>query len=195
MAIKCYRTGGCGPYEMYSCHECPANNPVYHCLKECGHIEICKSHILTGHILSCPNYSDLSKHVMNKKTSVPTLLLFPKEKENEEKENEQKKKVKIIKMKKKDIPDIPSIEEDNSCPACTLKKYKSKTKFAYSFAEYFHESIQEEENILFYIGKNNSTNEWLLYINYSDEDYDLREIHREFSIPIKYCPVCGRELK
>ena len=28
-----------------------------------------------------------------------------------------------------------------------------------------------------------------------DEDYDLREINREFSVPIKHCPVCGRELK
>lgn len=21
--MKCYREGGCGPYEMYSCSECP----------------------------------------------------------------------------------------------------------------------------------------------------------------------------
>lgn len=98
-------------------------------------------------------------------------------------------------MKKKDIPDIPFIEEDNSCPACTLKEYKSATKFAYSFANIFYKSAQEDEEINFYIGKNNSTNDWMLYIHYYDEDYDLREINREFSVPIKYCPVCGRELK
>lgn len=26
---NCYRTGGCGPYEMYSCSECPASKPEY----------------------------------------------------------------------------------------------------------------------------------------------------------------------
>ena len=26
---KCYRSGGCGPYEMYSCSECPASKPEY----------------------------------------------------------------------------------------------------------------------------------------------------------------------
>ena len=25
----CYRDGGCGPYEMYSCNECPASKPDY----------------------------------------------------------------------------------------------------------------------------------------------------------------------
>jgi hypothetical protein len=25
----CYRDGGCGPYEMYSCSECPASKPEY----------------------------------------------------------------------------------------------------------------------------------------------------------------------
>lgn len=27
--MKCYRSGGCGPYEMYSCNECPASKPEY----------------------------------------------------------------------------------------------------------------------------------------------------------------------
>lgn len=27
--MKCYRDGGCGPYEMYSCSECPASKPEY----------------------------------------------------------------------------------------------------------------------------------------------------------------------
>ncbi len=27
--MKCYRDGGCGPYEMYSCTKCPASNPEY----------------------------------------------------------------------------------------------------------------------------------------------------------------------
>ena len=27
--MACYRTGGCGPYEMYSCSECPASKPEY----------------------------------------------------------------------------------------------------------------------------------------------------------------------
>ena len=27
--MKCYRNGGCGPYEMYSCNECPASKPEY----------------------------------------------------------------------------------------------------------------------------------------------------------------------
>lgn len=26
---KCYRKGGCGPYEMRSCNECPASKPEY----------------------------------------------------------------------------------------------------------------------------------------------------------------------
>lgn len=25
----CYRAGGCGPFEMYSCNECPASKPEY----------------------------------------------------------------------------------------------------------------------------------------------------------------------
>ena len=27
--MTCYRTGGCGPYEMLSCYECPASKPEY----------------------------------------------------------------------------------------------------------------------------------------------------------------------
>lgn len=27
--IACYRNGGCGPYEMYSCSECPASKSDY----------------------------------------------------------------------------------------------------------------------------------------------------------------------
>lgn len=27
--IKCYRDGGCGPYEMLSCSECPASKSTY----------------------------------------------------------------------------------------------------------------------------------------------------------------------
>ena len=27
--MSCYRDGGCGPYEMYSCNECPASKPEY----------------------------------------------------------------------------------------------------------------------------------------------------------------------
>ena len=27
--MKCYRNGGCGPYEMYSCSECPASKEDY----------------------------------------------------------------------------------------------------------------------------------------------------------------------
>ncbi len=27
--IQCYRKGGCGPYEMRSCNECPASKPEY----------------------------------------------------------------------------------------------------------------------------------------------------------------------
>lgn len=27
--MKCYRDGGCGPYEMYSCADCPASKPEY----------------------------------------------------------------------------------------------------------------------------------------------------------------------
>lgn len=27
--MLCYRKGGCGPYEMYSCSECPASKPEY----------------------------------------------------------------------------------------------------------------------------------------------------------------------
>ena len=27
--MKCYRKGGCGPYEMYSCADCPASRPGY----------------------------------------------------------------------------------------------------------------------------------------------------------------------
>lgn len=27
--MTCYRDGGCGPYEMYSCNECPASKPEF----------------------------------------------------------------------------------------------------------------------------------------------------------------------
>ena len=27
--MTCYRKGGCGPYEMRSCYECPASKPEY----------------------------------------------------------------------------------------------------------------------------------------------------------------------
>ena len=27
--VSCYRNGGCGPYEMYSCSECPASKSDY----------------------------------------------------------------------------------------------------------------------------------------------------------------------
>lgn len=27
--MSCYRSGGCGPYEMMSCYECPASKPEY----------------------------------------------------------------------------------------------------------------------------------------------------------------------
>ena len=27
--MKCYRDGDCGPYEMYSCADCPASKPEY----------------------------------------------------------------------------------------------------------------------------------------------------------------------
>ena len=30
--MSCYKDGGCGIYEMYSCYECPASKPEY--LKE-----------------------------------------------------------------------------------------------------------------------------------------------------------------
>ncbi len=27
--MTCYRNGGCGPFEMYSCNVCPASKPEY----------------------------------------------------------------------------------------------------------------------------------------------------------------------
>lgn len=27
--MACYKSGGCGAYEMYSCQECPASKPDY----------------------------------------------------------------------------------------------------------------------------------------------------------------------
>ena len=27
--MTCYKSGGCGVYEMYSCYECPASKPEY----------------------------------------------------------------------------------------------------------------------------------------------------------------------
>lgn len=32
--MACYRDGGCGPYEMYSCNECPASKPDYKKVKD-----------------------------------------------------------------------------------------------------------------------------------------------------------------
>lgn len=29
MGMKCYREGGCGPYEGRACNECPASKPEY----------------------------------------------------------------------------------------------------------------------------------------------------------------------
>lgn len=33
--MSCYKDGGCGIYEMYSCYECPASKPE--CLKRKSH--------------------------------------------------------------------------------------------------------------------------------------------------------------
>ena len=32
--IKCYRDGGCGPYEMLSCSECPASKPTQKAIEQ-----------------------------------------------------------------------------------------------------------------------------------------------------------------
>ncbi len=34
--MTCYRKGGCGPYEMLSCSECPASKPSYIMTKHLG---------------------------------------------------------------------------------------------------------------------------------------------------------------
>ena len=192
----CYKTGSCGSYEMYSCEECPASKPIYKCLHSCEHLEICKCHIMTGHHLSCPYYSNLSAYVMKSKTCV-----------DKNQKEEETKKVKVTKMRKNIVFKVKADktekntekEEVNSCPACTLKKYKSNQEFYYSFAPSFFdkpkESGRDNEEVSFFVGKENSTNQWLLYVCYHDEDYDMREINRELIAPIKYCPICGRELK
>ena len=38
--MECYKNGGCGVYEMYSCSECPASKPIYKC-KHCNQFSVC----------------------------------------------------------------------------------------------------------------------------------------------------------
>lgn len=43
--MACYRKGGCGPYEMLSCSECPASKPEYTLTKETLYVGILNGEI------------------------------------------------------------------------------------------------------------------------------------------------------
>ena len=52
--MQCYREGGCGPYESWSCTECPASKPDYRERKEA------KIFIKVGHVDKMSNKTILS---------------------------------------------------------------------------------------------------------------------------------------
>lgn len=66
--MKCYKNGGCGVYEMYSCSECPASKPIYRC-KNCFSYSQCKDIILKGvfDVKNCSGFSHLKEKILREK--------------------------------------------------------------------------------------------------------------------------------
>lgn len=54
--MPCYRSGGCGPYEMYSRNECPASRPEYLKRKSALPPVLCNagSNAVHHHYFGCP---------------------------------------------------------------------------------------------------------------------------------------------
>lgn len=54
--MSCYRDGGCGPYEMCSCSECPASKPEYRIRNKGVAPVLCNagSNSIHHHYFGCP---------------------------------------------------------------------------------------------------------------------------------------------
>lgn len=54
--MSCYRDGGCGPYEMCSCSECPASKPEYRIRNKGAAPVLCNagSNSIHHHYFGCP---------------------------------------------------------------------------------------------------------------------------------------------
>ena len=60
--MSCYKDGGCGIYEMYSCYECPASKPEYlkrkshepQKLQAIGNLHDVAKQILDDEVRKCP---------------------------------------------------------------------------------------------------------------------------------------------
>ena len=67
--MACYRSGGCGPYEMRSCSECPASKPEY-----TKRMPEAKSKGRTYCVnAQCP-FVDCEHHLTNAPTNTPIVM-------------------------------------------------------------------------------------------------------------------------
>lgn len=65
--MSCYKNGGCGVYEMYSCSECPASKPFYKC-KHCEAFSSCFKIWEKGvFAVVCDNWNNLKNHLNTQK--------------------------------------------------------------------------------------------------------------------------------
>lgn len=72
--MKCYKNGGCGVYEMYSCSECPASKPTYRC-KNCLSYSQCKSIALKDVFVveNCSSFPHLKEKILREKEAEQAL--------------------------------------------------------------------------------------------------------------------------
>ena len=72
--MECYKNGGCGVYEMYSCSECPASKPTYRC-KNCLSYSQCKNIILKGVFVveNCSSFPYLKEKILREKEAEQAL--------------------------------------------------------------------------------------------------------------------------
>lgn len=88
--MPCYKNGGCGVYEMYSCSECPASKPFYKC-KHCESFSSCFKIWEKGvYTVVCDNWTHLKAHLNIQKEQEEEKIRKQKEekmKREAEKEN------------------------------------------------------------------------------------------------------------
>lgn len=72
--MECYKNGGCGVYEMYSCSECPASKPTYRC-KHCWSYSRCKDMAIKGVFVveNCSSFSHLKEKILREKEAEQAL--------------------------------------------------------------------------------------------------------------------------
>lgn len=98
--MECYKNGGCGVYEMYSCSECPASKPIYKC-RNCHQFSVCHDVWEKGCFsVACDFWNDFKKY--------HNIL-----KEEEEK---RLKKIKEEKIQKEQELIIKSLFRHKVCP-------------------------------------------------------------------------------